>query len=232
VNSQKTWQGTNTNHLNYNMVSLEQLTPEERKALKEQLKAEEAAEKAQRKQYKEIASAEVENHVKRLKETVELMKNVKVEIYNSLSTLVKAKSEVFETDEDQKTHTFTTLDGKLRITMGSRDITQWDGTETSGVVKIKEYLKSLAKDAKSAHLLSMVEGMLKPDKKGMLDPRRIMELSKIAEEGGNELFMDGINIIMQAIKVVGSKMFLEAYEKDSTGAWVNINLNFAEIKLD
>jgi hypothetical protein len=170
--------------------------------------------------------------VKRLKETVELMKKVKVEVYNSLNTLVKAKSEVFETDESQKTHTFTTLDGKLRITMGNRDISHWDGTETSGVVKIKEYLKSLAKDAKSAELVGMVEGMLKPDKKGMLDPRRIMELSKIAEDGGNELFMDGINIIIAAYKVVGSKMYLEAFEKDDTGAWNNINLNFAEIKLD
>jgi len=214
------------------MVDLNQLTPEQKKALKDQIRAEEAAEKAQRKQYKEIASAEVENHVKRLKETVELMKKVKVEVYNSLNTLVKTKSEVFETDEAQKTHTFTTLDGKLRITMGSRDISHWDGTETSGVVKIKEYLKSLAKDAKSAELVAMVEGMLKPDKKGMLDPRRIMELSKIAEDGGNELFMDGINIIISAYKVVGSKMYLEAYEKDEAGAWNNINLNFAEIKLD
>jgi hypothetical protein len=44
--------------------------------------------------------------------------------------------------------------------------------------------------------------------------------------------MDGINIIMQAYKVVGSKMFLEAYEKDGADGWQNINLNFAEIKLD
>ncbi len=214
------------------MVKLEQLTPEQRKALKEELKAAELAEKQQRKQYKEIASTEVENHVKRLKETVEMMKATKVEVYNSLNTLVKTKSEVFETDESQKTHTFTTVDGRLRIIMGCRDISHWDGTETSGVVKIKEYLKSLAKDAKSAELVGMVEGMLKPDKKGMLDPRRIMELSKIAEDGGNELFMDGINIIIQAYKVVGSKMYLEAHEKDEAGAWNNINLNFAEIKLD
>ena len=214
------------------MVKLEELTPEQRKALKDELKAQELAEKQQRKRYKEIASEEVEKHIKRLKETVEMMKTTKVEVYNSLNTLVKTKSEVFETDESQKTHTFTTLDGKLRIIMGSRDISHWDGTESSGVLKIKEYLKSLAKDAKSAELVGMVEGMLKPDKKGMLDPRRIMELSKIAEDGGNQLFMDGINIIIQAYKVVGSKMYLEAYEKDEAGAWNNINLNFAEIKLE
>jgi hypothetical protein len=214
------------------MVNLKDLTPEQRKALKDELKAAELAEKQQRKQYKEIASTEVENHVKRLKETVEMMKATKVEVYNSLNTLVKTKSEVFETDESQKTHTFTTVDGKLRIIMGCRDISHWDGTESSGVIKIKDYLKSLAKDAKSAELVGMIEGMLKPDKKGMLDPRRIMELSKIAEDGGNDLFMDGINIIIQAYKVVGSKMYLEAYEKDETGAWNNINLNFAEIKLD
>ena len=218
------------------MSALEKLTAEERKALlaeaKEALKKEEATAKAERKQYKELASNEVVNHVTRLKETVEMMKATKVEIFNSLNALVQSKAEVFETQEGQKSHTFTTLDGTQRIIMGVRDISQWDGTESAGISKIQEYLKSLAKDSKSAELVAMVQGMLKPDKKGMLDPRRILELSKIAEEGGNDLFMDGINIIMQAYKVVGSKMFLEAYEKDETGGWQNINLNFAEIKLD
>lgn len=218
------------------MTVLKNLSDAERKELmaaaKEELKLEQEREKAERKTYKEIASNEVLNHVTRLRETVETMKSVKVEIYNSLRALVQSKKEVFETQENQKSHTFTTLDGKFRIMMGVRDISQWDGTETAGINKIQEYLKSLAKDTRSAELVAMVQGMLKPDKKGMLDPRRIMELSKIAEEGGNELFMDGINIIIAAYKVVGSKMFLEAYEKSDDNSWQNINLNFSEIKID
>lgn len=214
------------------MIKLENLTKEEKEALKRELKQQEQQEKEQRKQYKDLVSNEVNNHIARLRETIEQMKKVKVEIYNSLQALIESKAEVFATSDDQKTHTFTTVDGKHRIILGARDISHWDGTEDAGIAKIQEYLKSLAKDTKSAELVAMVQGMLKPDKKGMLDPRRILELSKIAEEGGNELFMDGINIIMQAYKVVGSKMFLEAYEKDSLGGWQNINLNFSEIKLD
>ncbi|MCA0428365.1 MAG: DUF3164 family protein [Bacteroidetes bacterium] len=218
------------------MSALEKLSPSERQALMEEARKElkelEEREKAERRTYKEIASNEVYNHVKRLKETVEAMKSVKVEIYNSLRTLVESKKEVFDTQESQKSHTFTTTDGRFRIIMGVRDISQWDGTETAGINKIQDYLKSLAKDTRSAELVNMVQGMLKPDKKGMLDPRRIVELSKIAEEGGNELFMDGINIIIAAYKVVGSKMFLEAYEKSKDNSWQNINLNFSEIRIE
>lgn len=218
------------------MNGLAKLSPEERAALlqeaKEQLKNEDATIKAERKKFKEIASNEVKEQVERMKVTVNQMKTTKIEIYNSLLTLVKSKAEVIETKEEQNSHTFTTDDGTQRIMMGKRDISAWDGTESAGVAKVQEYLGTLAKDSRSAELVRMVQGMLKPDKKGMLDARRIIELSKVAEEGGNELFMDGINIILNAYKVVGSKMFLEAYEKDEQGGWQNINLNFSEIKLD
>lgn len=218
------------------MSALNKLSPEERAALmaeaKQELKNESETIKNARKTYKEIASNEVRAQVARMKTTVNLMKDTKVEIYNSLQTLVKTKGEVFEASDDQNTHTFTTDDGTQRIILGKRDISAWDGTESAGVAKVQEYLGTLAKDTRSAELVKMVQGMLKPDKKGMLDARRIIELSKVAEEGGNELFMDGINIILNAYKVVGSKMFLEAYEKDAHGAWQNINLNFSEIKLD
>lgn len=219
------------------MSGLNKLSPEEKQALlaeaRELVKNEDATIKAERKKFKEIVSNEVAEQVERMKNTVNLMKDTKIEIYNSLQTLVTTKAQVFDTKQnDQNTHTFTTDDGKQRIILGKRDISAWDGTESAGVAKVQEYLATLAKDSRSAELVKMVQGMLKPDKKGMLDARRIIELSKVAEEGGNELFMDGINIILNAYKVVGSKMFLEAYEKDAHGAWQNINLNFSEIKLD
>ena len=61
---------------------LSKLSPEEKKqvmeAAKEELKNQDAKEKDERKMYKEIASNEVANHVARMKETVEIMKTVKI----------------------------------------------------------------------------------------------------------------------------------------------------------
>lgn len=213
-------------------TSLKDLSKEQIEALKSQLKAEEQTKKNERMQYKELASEEVIKHTQSLVELVNKMRDLKIDIFKSFQTLVASKGEVFDLKDTQKTHTFTSLDGKFRIIMGVRDISSWDGTEDAGVQKVKEYLGTLAKDAASGKLVQMVEAMLKPDKKGNLDPRRIIELSKIAEDAGNDGFTDGINIIMRAYSVVGSQVFLECMTKDDQNKWNNINKNFSEISVD
>lgn len=213
-------------------LKLQDLTPEQKAALKAEMQAEEAASKNERKKYKEIASECVVEIVKELSLIATSMKESKTKAFDTLRTLAISKGEVFDVKDTQKTHTFTTIDGSMRILMGVREINSWDGTEETGVAKIKEYLKTLITDAKAARLVEMVNSMLKPDKNGSLDPRRIMELSKMADDAGNDLFTDGINIINQAYSLTGTQVFLEASVKDKLGKWKNINKDFSEIDVD
>jgi hypothetical protein len=222
----------NLNNKKSNMTTLKNLSPEEKELLKAEIKAEEKTKKSERVQYKELASDEVIKHTQSLVELVNRMRDLKIDIFKSFQTLVASKGEVFDLKDTQKTHTFTSLDGKFRIIMGVRDISSWDGTEDAGVQKVKEYLGTLAKDAASGKLVKMIEAMLKPDKKGNLDPRRIIELSKIAEDAGDDNFTDGINIIMRAYSVVSSQVFLECMVRDEHNKWNNINKNFSEINVD
>jgi hypothetical protein len=213
-------------------VKLADLSPEERAALIAELEAKKTNEKNERRKYKEIASESVKEIVSQLIVIATNMKEAKTKAFDTLRTLAISKGEVFDVKDTQKTHTFTTLEGDKRILMGVREVNSWDGTEESGVAKIKEYLGSLVSNEKDRQLVQMINSMLKPDKNGSLDPRRIMELAKIADDAGSDLFTDGINIIQQAYSLTGTQVFLEASIKDANGKWKNINKDFSEIDVD
>ncbi|MFA9212507.1 MAG: DUF3164 family protein [Candidatus Methylacidiphilales bacterium] len=213
-------------------VKLADLSAEEKAALMAELEAQNTNKKQERKKYKELQSEIVTEIVTQLQANADKMKADKTKAFNDLATLAVSKGEVFDVKDTQKTHTFTTLDGNSRILMGVREVNSWDGTEESGVAKIKEYLHGLATDAKAARLVDMVNGMLKTDKNGSLDPRIIMELAKMADDAGSDLFTDGINIIQQAYRLTGTTVFLEASVKDKLGKWRNINKDFSEIDVD
>ena len=213
---------------------LDNLTPEQRQAaIKEAealLERKQANEKAERQRYKELASNEVDALFDKMRKACAGLADVKKDLFNSLQALIASKAEVFGVKEGQKTHTIATLDGSKRITVGYRDVSDWDGTESAGIEKVQAYLQTLAKDEQSSQLVSIIQNLLKPDKKGQLDPRRIMELKKQAEVSNSHEFTDGVNIIMQAYKMVKSKAILLVEERVN-GSWRNVELDFSDLSI-
>ncbi len=101
---------------------------------------------------------------------------------------------------EQDSHTSTLPDGSASITIGYNVSIGFDGTESAGVEKIKNFITSLADDSdKVKKLAKMVNTFLKPNAKtGMLNPAKIIELSKLREEFNNEDFNEGLDIIFNA----------------------------------
>ena len=195
----------------------------------ELLKKQQANIKEERKQYKELASTEVDQLFVKMKAACEAMRVVKVELFNSLQALIASKKEVFDVNGDQKTHTISTLDGTKRVTVGYRDVSDWDGTEGAGVEKVQAYVQALAKNDASGKTVKIINTLLKPDKAGKLDPRRIMELKKIAEEDGDSTLLDGVNIIMNAYRTVKSKSVMMVEERVAGDKWRNVEMDFSDL---
>lgn len=101
-------------------------------------------------------------------------------------------------------------------------------TADEGIAIIKEYIQSLATDDKSKSLVGMVMNLLAKDQKGTLKASRIIRLRKIAEESGDERFMDGVRIIEDAYRPEVSKTFIRAEVKDENGAWKSVPLGMTE----
>lgn len=212
-------------------VKLADLSLEDRQQLLRELEAEKTAEKDKKTQYKAIVDSTVGGILEKLMQAANLLADAKTLAYNELKALLETKQEVYEVKNNQKTHTFTTQDGGYRIIIGVKMLTRWDGTESAGVEKVKQYISSLAKDENSAQLTELVMNLLNPDKAGNLNPNRVMQLVKLKEKINNPLFADGVDIIMAAYAPVESTPFIEAYERDANGQYKNVELRFAQLAL-
>lgn len=160
------------------------------------------------------------------------IKAIKKAIYDDFSAILEMKADMFKLkqgkDMDVKSHTFTNSKGDMRIILGCYMLDNYLDTAEDGVAIVKEYISSLAKDAESQALVGMVLKLLAKDAKGTLKAQRIIQLRKIADDSGNERFIEGVRIIEEAYNPIPSKTFVQAQVKNEQGAWENIPLGMTE----
>ena len=198
---------------------------EERKAAQEKAKQ-------MRTDYVTMVDNEIESAIPVLRELSEDIKTVKQKVYDNFRTILDLKAEMFRLSKgkeiDVKSNNFTNSRGDMRITLGAYMLDNYLDTAEDGVAIVKEYISSLAKDDESQALVNMVLKLLAKDAKGTLKAQRIIQLRKIADESGNERFIEGVKIIEDAYKPIPSKTFVQAQVKNSMGAWENIPLGMTE----
>lgn len=198
---------------------------EERKAAQEKAKQ-------MRTDYVTMVDNEIESAIPVLRELSEDIKTVKQKVYDNFRTILDLKAEMFRLSKgkeiDVKSNTFTNSRGDMRITLGAYMLDNYLDTAEDGVAIVKEYISSLAKDDEIQALVNMVLKLLAKDAKGTLKAQRIIQLRKIADESGNERFIEGVKIIEDAYKPIPSKTFVQAQVKNSMGAWENIPLGMTE----
>lgn len=203
------------------MIDLTNLSAAQKAALKAQLEAEEKAEKErvqnEREAYKILVDQTVENNVNKLSKLSCEMERIKQEVFAEFATLIKTKDELFKTKVDRQSDTFTTADGTMSITLGNRVNEGWDDTVEAGIEKVKDYLKTLAKDDNSAELVQVVMGLLAKDRKGALKANKVLELERLAVSSQNADFIDGINIIKAAYRPIPTCQFIQVELKDEEG---------------
>jgi hypothetical protein len=188
-----------------------ELTPEQEAALEAKFLAKQQARKEKLKEtkatYKEMAEEFVNRNIDGLvhhKEITGFLIDKTIEDFQSIKEL---KSEVYGVKK-QDSHTSTLKDGSASITIGQNVVIKFDGTETAGVEKIKEYMKSLSDDSENAKKLGkIVDKKLKVNQKtGFLNPSAIIDLASLKDEFNSELFTEGLQIITDAqIRTVTSK---------------------------
>lgn len=200
---------------------------------KEKLRKEQQAlAKEMRKEYTSLVDEEIAHTIPELIKLSGEIAALKTRIYGNFKAVLDMKSELFRLNKgkeiDVKSNTFTNTEGTMRITLGAYLLDNYLDTAEDGVAIVKEYISSLAKDDESQALVNMVLKLLAKDAKGTLKAQRIIQLRKIANESGNERFIEGVRIIEEAYNPIPSKTFVTAQIKDETGAWKNIALGMTE----
>lgn len=120
------------------------MTAEERKryeAWKAEDEKKRAAEerKRQRGEYANMVDDEIRTAIPQLREMSEALKTVKDTIFGNFDAVLKMKSEILGlTRDDQRSHTFTTSDSTLRLTLGVNCIDGYRDTVEDGIAMVKK----------------------------------------------------------------------------------------------
>lgn len=189
-----------------------------------------AERKRQREEYATMVDDEVNTAIPQLRELSETIRTVKDTVFGNFDTILKMKAEILGlTKDDQRSHTFTNSDSSLRITLGVNCIDGYRDTVEDGIAMVKAYIESLATDDKSKVLVSAVLRLLSRDGQGNLKASRVLQLRKMAEESGDDRFIEGVRIIEESYQPTVTKRYIRAEYKDSKGAWRYIPLDMTAV---
>ena len=199
-------------------LDISQLSAANRAALMAQLEAESKADKIQqkedRKAYKELTYEFVERNIDSLMHHNDITGVIIEKLFKDYTPIEDLKKQVYG-NEQQDSHTSTLSDGSASITIGHNVSINFDGTESSGVQKIRDFIASLSDesaDANTKKLVKMVDTFLKLNPKtGMLNPSKIIELSKLRDEFDDAQFDDGLDIIFNAQIRVQNSMYVSGW---------------------
>ena len=212
-------------------MKLENLTPQQKAELLNQLRKEEAqkekTQKVEREILKELSSEEVIDKFILITKLSSEISKLKTIVFGSFENLIKMKTELYNVKSDQQSHTFSNKEVNKRIKLGFRVYDRYDDTVELGIAKVKEYIDSLIKDEDTAVLVGMINKLLKKDAKGNLKANRVLDLIKMSKESGSQLFKDGVQIIVDAHRPERSSDFIEAEYKDERGTWQSVPLSIS-----
>lgn len=212
------------------------MTAEERQefeAFRAEKQKKEAAErrKQQRTDYATMVDDEVQTTIPVLRELSEQIKTVKNTVFGNFDAILRMKSEVLGlTKDDQRSHTFTTSDSRFRLTLGVNTVDGYRDTVEDGIAMVKGYIQSLARDETSKALVNAVLRLLSRDGQGNIKASRVLQLRKMAEETGDERFIEGVQIIEESYQPTETKKYIRAEYKNDKGAWVNIPLGMTDVE--
>ena len=209
-------------------LNLNDLTEEQKKELLKQMKEEEREKKQKRneelKSLNEMTNETVEEIFVVAKEVVEILTTFKKETFEKCKSLIGIKEELFNVKDNQRSHTFTTDDGKS-VTLGYRVTDAFDDTVKVGIEKVKNWVFSEVKGTNNENIKKIISNMLKEDKKGNLNAKRVLELSQIAMDINDDELTEAVEIIEKAYKPQKSCYFIELSYKDENGKKVSMPLS-------
>ena len=217
-------------------MDISNLSPAERANLMAQLEAQDRAEKQKREDDINAYKDTVDDFVKRvfamLLPLSEQLKDAKNTIFKEKDAIVDIKEALYETKLDRHSNTFTTSDGKIPLSMGYRTVDGWSDDADAGIAKIKEYMKSLAKDEDGAKQNRIIMELLAKDKKGNLKLSSIVQLEKHANEFGDPLFIEGVKIIKDSYRPKETSQFISLSYRDDNGEKHTVPLSLSKMDIE
>ena len=197
------------------------------KAAKEKKEAE-AKRKSDREAYTALVDETIAAVMPELSSISEAIAQQKTAAAEAFRGALEMKAELFGVKDDQQSHTFTNSESTMRITIGHNMLDNYRDTVNEGIAMVKAYIESLARDDTSRALVKAVLRLLSRDEMGNLKASRVLQLRRMAEETGDEGFIEGVRIIEESYQPTRSKEYIRAAVRSESGAWMPVPLSMTD----
>jgi hypothetical protein len=213
-------------------IDIAQLTPEQKQTIADQVAQEEKDKKAKlakdKKLLKGLENDIVIGQIDYFIDKREDIENRIVTLFSNIEPVIELRAEVFGNKKrEQDSHTFTLDDGSASIKVGWNMKPSFNGTEAEGIVKIREYMTSLAGESENEKvLMEMIQIFLKTDAQGNYEPKKVRQLNTMREKANSQLFSEGMDIINDAMIDIRTSRYARGYKMVDFGEGIIKRVNF------
>ncbi|WP_407479921.1 DUF3164 family protein [Elizabethkingia anophelis] len=216
-------------------INLNQLTEDQKKALQKQWAAEEKEKKEAKAKEKEVLKGlEADVVLSEVPFFVDRRDNIEdriLHLFEKIDTVIEMRANLYGNKKrEQDSQTFTLEDGSASIKVGWNIRPSFNGTEVEGIVKIREYMSSLAGESENEKILmDFLNVSLKTDTQGNYNPKKVRELNTMRDRANSDLFNEGMDIINEAMIDIKTSRYVRGYQMKDFGAGIlkRVNFNFS-----
>ena len=154
-----------------------------------------------------------------------------VNLFKEIEPVIELRAEVFGNEKrEQDSHTFTLDDGTASVKVGWNVRPSFNGTEAEGIVKLRQFMASLAGESENEKLMmDMIQIFLKTDSQGNYNPQKVRELNSMRNRANSDLFNEGMDIINEAMIDIRTSRYARGYKMVDFGNGIikRVNFNFS-----
>ncbi|AYO22462.1 DUF3164 family protein [Vibrio parahaemolyticus] len=176
-------------------------------------------------------NAFVLKHTKRALELQAALRQFKQDVYEDCAAFQELLAEKYDTKVGGSKGgvSFTSYDGKTQIRICVQDrITMGPELQVAEVL-VKECANEWVEGARS-ELKALVHKVFETDKEGNISASKILEFRRDYKSvSDDERWLKAMDAIGDAIKVVGSKSYLNFKERNAEGKYLNIPLDISKL---
>lgn len=153
---------------------------------------------------------------------------IKKRIFSDILTFIDLSIEQFgaKTGGKKGNTTLYTFDGQFKIQYAISERLQFDERIQAAKSLIDECLRDWTQDS-STEIKTLITRAFNVDKEGNLNTQRILELRHVKIE--DKRWLRAMDAISDSLQVIGSKAYVRVYERDESGKYNQIMLDFASV---
>lgn len=154
-------------------------------------------------------------------------KQLLIELSNEAYEVFMAEKEAKHTKGN---FTWYNFNRTIKIEVAISDRIEFDDlTIEAAKARFDEFLKANI-TSKNEFVKDMILDAFQTERKGKLDVKRVLQLTRYEDRINDALFSEAVQLINEAIRRPSSKTYFRIWLKDESGKYQNIDLNLSSIE--